>query len=132
VPVEVSLPPHPTSVGQARRFVRDQLVAIGVPDPHGNAELVVSELVTNAVMHAGTTVMLRVVREGSGARVEVADGSHKLPGLRVVTTRSGSGRGLTLVEHFAREWGAERTPTGKVVWFVVEPEGIGTAGRGAG
>jgi anti-sigma regulatory factor (Ser/Thr protein kinase) len=128
----VSLPPHPTSVGQARRFVRDQLVALGIADPHGNAELVVSELVTNAVMHAGTTVTVRVARQGSGARVEVADGSDRLPGLRVVTTRSGSGRGLTLVEHFAHEWGAERTPTGKVVWFIVEREGIDTAGRGAG
>jgi anti-sigma regulatory factor (Ser/Thr protein kinase) len=132
VPVEVTLPPHPTSVGQARRFVRDQLVAIGVADPSGNAELVVSELVTNAVMHAGTAVTVRVARAGSGARVEVADGSDKLPGLRVVTTRSGSGRGLTLVEHFAPEWGAERTATGKVVWFIVDGDRVHKADRGAG
>jgi anti-sigma regulatory factor (Ser/Thr protein kinase) len=121
VPDEVSLPPHPSSVGQARRFVRDQLAALGVQDPGGSAELVVSELVTNAVIHAGTSVAVLVARDGAGARVEVSDGSAVMPGLRVVTAGSSSGRGLTLVEHFARRWGAERTPAGKVVWFVVGP-----------
>jgi anti-sigma regulatory factor (Ser/Thr protein kinase) len=125
VPDEVSLPPHPASVGRARRFVRDQLDAIGVADPGAGAELVVSELVTNAVIHAGTNVTVRVVRAGAGARVEVTDGSSVMPGLRVVDSRSSSGRGLTLVEHFARQWGAEPTASGKVVWFVVDPDSSG-------
>jgi anti-sigma regulatory factor (Ser/Thr protein kinase) len=103
---------------------------MGVADPAANAELVVSELVTNAVMHAGTTVTLRITRYGSSARIEVADGSPQLPGLRVVTARSGSGRGLTLVEHFAQAWGAERTPTGKVVWFVVDDDVMDEGDRG--
>jgi anti-sigma regulatory factor (Ser/Thr protein kinase) len=119
VPVEVRLPPHPSSVGRARRFVKEELAALGVDDPNGSAELVVSELVTNAVMHAGTHISVRVRREAAGARVEVSDGSVVMPGLRVVTAGSSSGRGMTLVDHFAREWGAERTTTGKVVWFVV-------------
>jgi anti-sigma regulatory factor (Ser/Thr protein kinase) len=125
VPDEVSLPPHPASVGRARRFVREQLGTIDVHDPGGNAELLVSELVTNAVKHAGTYITVRVVRDGDGARVEVLDGSTMMPGLRVVTVGSSSGRGLTLVEHFAREWGAERTPGGKVVWFVVGADDLG-------
>jgi anti-sigma regulatory factor (Ser/Thr protein kinase) len=125
VPDEVNLPPHPASVGRARRFVRDQLHAIGVADPGAGAELVVSELVTNAVVHAGTNVTVRVARAGTGARVEVIDGSSTMPGLRVVTSGSSSGRGLTLVEHFASKWGAEPTVSGKVVWFVVGPDGSG-------
>jgi anti-sigma regulatory factor (Ser/Thr protein kinase) len=125
VPDEVSLPPHPASVGRARRFVREQLGALDVQDPGGNAELLVSELVTNAVKHAGTYLTVRVVRDGDGARVEVLDGSTMMPGLRVVTVGSSSGRGLTLVEHFARDWGAERTPAGKVVWFVVGSDDLG-------
>jgi hypothetical protein len=48
----------------------------------------------------------------------------------VVTARSGSGRGLTLVEHFAQAWGAERTPTGKVVWFVVDDDVMDEGDRG--
>jgi anti-sigma regulatory factor (Ser/Thr protein kinase) len=119
VPDEVSLPPHPASVGRARRFVRERLEELGVRDPGSDAELVVSELVTNAVMHAGTNITVRVVPAGRGARVEVADGSTELPGLRVVTAGSSSGRGLTLVEHFSQHWGADRTAAGKVVWFVV-------------
>jgi len=122
VPDEVKLPPHPTSVGSARRFVVERLAALGVPDPGSGAELVVSELVTNAVVHAGTEITLRVRPDPHGARVEVVDGSTTVPGLRVANSRSHSGRGLMLVEHFAREWGVERTPAGKVVWFVVRQE----------
>ncbi|HTW21528.1 MAG TPA: ATP-binding protein [Mycobacteriales bacterium] len=119
MPHEVRLPPHPASVGRARRFVLDELRTMGIADPNAAAELVVSELVTNAVMHAGTPITVRVERWGAGARVEVADGSHSMPGLRAVSVASSSGRGLTLVEHFATAWGADRTDDGKVVWFLV-------------
>lgn len=119
VPDEVSLPPHPASVGRARRFVKGKLASIGVADPGATAELVVSELVTNALVHAGTHITVRVERAGRGARVEVLDGSPVMPGLRVVSGGSRSEGGLSLVEHFAREWGAELTAAGKVVWFVV-------------
>jgi anti-sigma regulatory factor (Ser/Thr protein kinase) len=121
VPDEVRLPPHPSSVGTARRFVTGQLAALGIADPGASAELVVSELVTNAVIHAGTDLTVRVVPvgAGNGARIEVADGSTTMPGLRIANSQSHSGRGLMLVEHFALEWGVERTESGKVVWFVV-------------
>jgi anti-sigma regulatory factor (Ser/Thr protein kinase) len=123
VPVEVRLPPHPASVGRARRFVHDELAALGVPDPSANAELVVSELVTNAVVHAGTDITLRVLPDDAGARVEVADGSTVMPGLRIANSRSHSGRGLVLVEHFASAWGVERLTSGKIVWFVIGAAG---------
>jgi anti-sigma regulatory factor (Ser/Thr protein kinase) len=123
VPVEVRLPPHPASAGRARRFVHDELAALGVADPGAGAELVVSELVTNAVIHAGTDITLRVLPDAAGARVEVVDGSTAMPGLRIADSTSHSGRGLVLVEHFANAWGVERLPAGKIVWFVIGAEG---------
>jgi anti-sigma regulatory factor (Ser/Thr protein kinase) len=122
VPDEVRLPPHPASVGRARRFVAEQLAEIGVPDPGTAAELVVSELVTNAMIHARTYITVRVLPAAESARVEVVDGSTAMPGLRVASPLSDSGRGLMLVEHFARAWGIDRTEAGKVVWFVVQQE----------
>jgi anti-sigma regulatory factor (Ser/Thr protein kinase) len=114
---EVRLPPHPASVGRSRRFVREQLIALRLSAIADDAELVVSELVTNALIHTGTPITVRVGRSGHGARIEVADGSQVMPGLRSVSLMSTSGRGLTLVDHFAAAWGAESTSAGKVVWF---------------
>jgi anti-sigma regulatory factor (Ser/Thr protein kinase) len=122
VPDEVRLPPHPASVGRARRYVAEQLAAFGLPALGETAALVVSELVTNAVIHARTDITLRVLPVANGGRVEVGDGSTTMPGLRLAGAHSDAGRGLTLVEHFAREWGVERTDTGKIVWFVVRQE----------
>jgi anti-sigma regulatory factor (Ser/Thr protein kinase) len=123
VPHEVTLPPHPASVGRARRFVAEELAAIGILDPAGDAELVTSELVTNAVVHARTPITVRVIPDDEGARVEVADGSEVMPGPRTVSVASRGGRGLTLVDHLARAWGVNRTTAGKTVWFLVRPEG---------
>jgi anti-sigma regulatory factor (Ser/Thr protein kinase) len=120
---EVELPPHPASVGRARRFVAEQLAAIGISDESGDAELVTSELVTNAVIHARTHITVRVVPDADGARVEVVDGSEQMPGPRLATVASRNGRGLTLVDHFAPSWGVERTTAGKVVWFLVHAAG---------
>jgi anti-sigma regulatory factor (Ser/Thr protein kinase) len=122
VPDEVRLPPHPASVGRARRFVAEQLATLGLDDPLGDAELVTSELVTNAVIHARTDITVAVLTDPEGARVTVADGSQVMPGPRLATAASRDGRGLTLVDHFAPAWGVERTATGKVVWFLVRRE----------
>jgi anti-sigma regulatory factor (Ser/Thr protein kinase) len=110
-------------VGRARRFVAEQLAAIGIVDPTGDAELITSELVTNAVIHARTPITVRIVPNDEGARVEVVDGSELMPGPRTATVASRGGRGLTLVDHLARAWGVNRTTAGKTVWFVVRPEG---------
>jgi anti-sigma regulatory factor (Ser/Thr protein kinase) len=123
VPDEVRLPPHPASVGRARRFVAEQLAAMGISDESGDAELVTSELVTNAVIHARTDITVRVVADDDNeVRVEIVDGSELMPGPRIATAASRNGRGLTLVDHFAPAWGVERTVAGKVVWFTVRQE----------
>ena len=118
-PVERQLPPQPTSVGEARRLVREVLEGTGRVDLAAlaeNAVLLTSEVVTNAILHAGTTVDL-VVRLDGGVRIEVADGSEHLPVRRRYATTAGTGRGLMMLEEVADAWGVQRRPGGKVVWF---------------
>lgn len=122
------------SVPLARRFVRSALAEAGAADWADVAELVVSELVTNAVVHAGTPVELAVWPTACGVRVEVADGSLRLPVARDHAATAGTGRGLHLVEQLCSRWGARVRDDGKVVWFELgagdghAPEGGPTAG----
>ena len=78
-------------------------------------ELLVSELVTNAIRHATGEVTLRMVLEGSLV-CEVLDGSAALPRLRHAGRDEECGRGLEVVSQLAQRWGARRTPQGKIVW----------------
>lgn len=119
---EVVLPPLPASVKQARQFVSSALDDLGIAGAADDAALVVSELVTNAVMHAGTDITVRVLVHGDDARIEIGDGSQEMPGLRIPNAGARTGRGLLLVEHFTRRWGVERTSSGKIVWFDVLQE----------
>lgn len=114
---ERSLPPLASSAAQARQLVRETLESAGAAHWADDAELVVSELVTNALVHAATEVRLQVRVDRSGVRVEVRDGSGHLPVRRDYSTASGTGRGLALVADLAHEWGAFADHDGKVVWF---------------
>ena len=107
-----------SSVGLARRLLRENLTRTKCDHLSGDAELLVTELVSNAVMHARTAVTLHVaVREGT-VRVAVEDGSPQLPAWSPSEVAALSGRGLTLVNALADSWGAERLPSGgKTVWF---------------
>lgn len=78
------------------------------------AVLVVSELATNAIVHAGGVLYLQFFRREGRMRVEVADASPKLPGR--VKVNLTSGRGLQMVDVLADAWGSELRPWGKVVW----------------
>jgi anti-sigma regulatory factor (Ser/Thr protein kinase) len=117
-----------SSVGEARRVLRAAVTdaeagdAVWVDD----AEVAVSEIVTNALVHAGTPIELTVRVDDARLRVEVADGSRQRPQARGYAVTAGTGRGLTLVEELVRRWGADVSDVGKVVWFE-----IGTAGTGA-
>lgn len=122
VPVaHVALPPEPGAASTAREWVAAAL--------HGwpaqsidTARLLVSELVTNAVLHARTEIALRHHREAERARIEVSDGRRDGPMPKRYSPNSPTGRGLRLVDALAAEWGVTRSPEGKVVWFVVTPE----------
>lgn len=81
--------------------------------------LLTSELVTNAILHAGSEVdIVLCVSEGS-IRVEVADGSRRVPEPPGYRTDAQTGRGLAVVAAQADDWGTERTRSGKIVWFEV-------------
>ncbi|MFF9163557.1 SpoIIE family protein phosphatase [Streptomyces longwoodensis] len=114
---EWRFPPRPAEVGRARAVVREQLHDWGLPRLADPAELMVSELVTNAVRHTrARPVEVRLVR-GDTLLCEVDDDDHELPTLRNAGPEAEAGRGLRVVSALAREWGTSRTAAGKTVWF---------------
>jgi PAS domain S-box-containing protein len=115
--VHLRLAPQPLSVARARSAVRGLLERGERGDLAETAVLLVSELVTNALLHAGTHIDL-VARLGSdGVRVEVGDGSLHLPSRRRYAATAGTGRGLMMLDSMAADWGVRRRRNGKVVWF---------------
>ena len=117
----LQLPPEPASVPLARRHTAAVLEQHDLDIDGDSAILVVSELVTNAVRHAATDLELRVLAEVGLLRVEVEDGSRLLPAAGKPGPFDAGGRGLPLVEALADRWGAEATPTGKLVWAELRP-----------
>jgi PAS domain S-box-containing protein len=115
------LPALPASVGEARRLVRQALNDRGRTDLVDNAELVVSEAVTNALVHAGTTIDVRVLFPDGRVRLEVGDGSSHLPTPRSYAATAGTGRGLTLIDGLTESWGTVPRTGGKTVWFELSP-----------
>jgi anti-sigma regulatory factor (Ser/Thr protein kinase) len=87
------------------------------------ATLLVSELVTNAVLHAGTAIELCVELRGGILRVEVRDGTTLAPSRRRYDLTAGTGRGMMLVEELAAAWGSELVDDGKLVWFELLVQG---------
>lgn len=85
------------------------------------AELLVSELASNAVIHAGTVLRLSLLVSDRRVRIEVADRSRTLPELRPHESCGAGGWGLRLVDQLAARWDAERLLDGKVVWAELEP-----------
>jgi anti-sigma regulatory factor (Ser/Thr protein kinase) len=112
--------PTPISAGKARVFVESVLAGAGLSHLAYTATLLISELVANAVLHSGTPLEVVVRCNDEQVRVEVHDGSPVLPVRKHYSNMSGTGRGLLLVERMAAGWGADRTPTGKVVWFELD------------
>ncbi|WP_435843730.1 SpoIIE family protein phosphatase [Streptomyces fructofermentans] len=107
----------PAEVGRARAVVREQLHVWDLPSLADHAELLVGELVTNAVNHShARPVELRLVR-GDTLLCEVDDDDHTLPTLLSAGPLDERGRGMRVVSTLAREWGASRTGSGKTVWF---------------
>lgn len=115
------------SAGSARRFVADVLAAWDAGNYCDRAELVVSELVTNAILHAHTDVWVRVTLLPEALRIEVADGSPARPLVRHYSRMATTGRGLSLVASVAREWGISPEGEGKVVWAELGPADPGHA-----
>jgi serine phosphatase RsbU (regulator of sigma subunit)/anti-sigma regulatory factor (Ser/Thr protein kinase) len=109
------LPAELTSARRARVLIRRPLQKWGLAELIPTTELLVSELVTNAVRYAQGKIGLRLILEG-GLVCEVLDGSAALPRIRHPGCEDERGRGLQVVSQVAQRWGARRTPSGKVVW----------------
>ncbi|MFJ4684468.1 SpoIIE family protein phosphatase [Streptomyces sp. NPDC091377] len=110
------LEPEDAAPGKARRLARNALRRWELEELTDSVELLVSEVVTNAVRYASRPVTLRLLRTDV-LRCEVGDDVPQLPRLRQARATDEGGRGLYLVNRLARRWGATRLSTGKVVWF---------------
>ncbi|GAA4667337.1 SpoIIE family protein phosphatase [Streptomyces youssoufiensis] len=110
------LDPKAQTAGQARRLARRALTRWDLEELTDPVELLVSEVVTNAVRYAERPITLRLLRTDV-LRCEVGDDVPQLPRLRQARPSDEGGRGLYLVNRLARRWGATRLSTGKVVWF---------------
>ncbi|MFE9424543.1 ATP-binding protein [Kitasatospora sp. NPDC006697] len=137
VQVQLAVAADAAEVGRARQWVRGRLLALGADPTAGYAEtlvLLVSELVTNAVVHTGRPAVLRLhwPEHAGPVRVEVADASGTAPLPRHACGEATNGRGLELVELLAVRWGWVPEGAGKLVWCEVDRDGPGEGAAGAG
>ncbi|MFC7898350.1 ATP-binding protein [Streptomyces sp. NPDC057381] len=146
--MQLEVRPDPSEVGRARRWARSRLAGSGIQADEPLAEtlvLLVSELVTNAVVHTGRSAVLRLVLPGAvteeageaTVRLEVDDASDRAPVPRCVDGEQTGGRGLALVDGLADRWGWSREGTGKRIWCELDrcagPEDTASVrGRGDG
>jgi len=114
--LERELSPVPTAAAVARQIARHACRDWGIPDAADDVALVVSELVTNAVVHAKTPLILALEHEGPTLAVAVGDGHPVTPWLAVQGPEQSGGRGMVIVSHLATSWGVVRTVLGKTVW----------------
>jgi anti-sigma regulatory factor (Ser/Thr protein kinase) len=130
------LDPDPRSVGRARAWIVEELGDLGRPDLVDAAELGISELVTNAILHAEPPITVAVLGSRERPRVEVRDRSKRPPRTDADMTDGDAllrtvGRGMGIVALYSQAWGADVSPDGKVVWFVPSPDpGVDVAEEG--
>jgi PAS domain S-box-containing protein len=137
------LPADPAVVADARARAARQLAAWGLEEITFTTELLVSELVTNAIRHAHEPIQLRMILNGV-LSCEVFDGSSSAPQLRRADRYDEDGRGLMLVAQLAERWGTRHNEAGKIIWAQqplprrlglpadarVARNGVGGVGRG--
>ncbi|MFD5813537.1 SpoIIE family protein phosphatase [Streptomyces sp. NPDC127038] len=111
-----AIPADPALVAPIRKQVADQLETWGLTAATFTAELVVSELVTNAIRYGEPPIRLRLIHDAETLICEVSDSSHTAPHLRRAKTFDEGGRGLLLVAQLTQRWGSRHTPEGKTIW----------------
>jgi anti-sigma regulatory factor (Ser/Thr protein kinase) len=117
-PALLTLPPSPTSVREARRFLLQRCPELGLHDERcDDALLLVSELVTNAVLHGRSDVCVELTRAHGRVRVAVLDENSRRPIPVREDPDALDGRGLALVDAVADRWGVDQRDYGKSVWF---------------
>ncbi|MFN2536646.1 MAG: ATP-binding protein [Mycobacteriales bacterium] len=110
------LPPRAASAAQARELVIDRCCAWGLGTLCDDVALVVTELVANAVRHAGTDIEISIQHIDHGVRLEVKDGSTRPLRPRAALSSDEGGRGLLLVDALSNRYGVLGEPDGKRVW----------------
>lgn len=114
---EFAVPAGPRGVAASRHFTRKCLRDWSLDPLVDSAMLLVSEAVTNVLLHAGSQASLLLDSSATRLRVEVRDSSSELPVMRGRGARATNGRGLVLIDSLSSGWGAEPEGEGKVVWF---------------
>ncbi|MGW7658326.1 ATP-binding protein, partial [Streptomyces tendae] len=109
------VPADPAWVARSRRDVTERLTEWGLDEAVFTTELVVSELVTNAIRHAVPPIQLRLIHDHS-LICEVTDSSSTAPHMRRARTFDEGGRGLLLVARLSQRWGSRQTAEGKTIW----------------
>jgi anti-sigma regulatory factor (Ser/Thr protein kinase) len=131
--VTLDLPPEPKSATRARSLTRDYLQSSCPPEAIEVAALLVTELVTNAVLHARTPIVVVVDASPGVVFLAVNDGSGVEPITRDYSVGAATGRGIKLVRELSTRWGVERSDAGKRVWceitFQTSAESDGGAGK---
>ncbi len=112
---EWDVPVDPAAVGPVRNACVKQLAEWGLDEISFSTELILSELITNAIRYGGAPVRVRLLRDTSLV-CEVSDASSTAPHLRWAATTDEGGRGIFLVARLAHRWGTRYTPEGKVIW----------------
>jgi hypothetical protein len=116
----LELPPDRVAAAKARHFVGETMRGWDCDGMIPDAELLVSELVTNAVLHARSASRVTIERQGTTLRISVFDTSPTRPRLRNYGPEAVTGRGLLLVDRISQRWGVDQLPTGKSVWFEID------------
>lgn len=119
---DVALTRDLQAVRRARALVQQQLAEMGLDDLADDVALVVSELVSNAVLHGGEPIRFSLTAVTTGVRLAVTDSSANQPIRPLAGTEGMTGRGLQVVEALAVDWGCERLEAGKTVWAVLSRE----------
>ncbi|MER5748745.1 SpoIIE family protein phosphatase [Streptomyces sp. NPDC002088] len=110
------IPADPAIVAPIRKQVVEQLATWGLSEAAFTTELVVSELVTNAIRYGSQPIRLRLIHDATTMICEVSDTSHTAPHLRRAKTWDEGGRGLLLVAQLTQRWGSRHTAHGKTIW----------------
>lgn len=122
-PATLELPAISSAVSIARRWLADEL-ADWSDEGVDAAQLVISELVTNVVLHGRGPVHLAIGRHGTAVLLEVADHSIAMPAVNQYSAEATTGRGLLVVDGIALGWGVRRFPNGKGVWVALADAAI--------
>ncbi|MDH6708425.1 serine phosphatase RsbU (regulator of sigma subunit)/PAS domain-containing protein/anti-sigma regulatory factor (Ser/Thr protein kinase) [Kitasatospora sp. MAA19] len=112
---EWEVPADPSAVAGAREATTRQLMQWGLEEAMFTTELILSELITNAIRYGGEPIRVRLIHDRT-LICEVSDTSSTSPHLRYAADEDEGGRGLFLVAQLAERWGTRYTPTGKIIW----------------